>query len=250
MSQLERAIRIIRHLQQGREASFGELQVLLSPVSPTTLSGLLKELTRLGEIERSGRTYRPSRGVLSAGDINFYELPARIRRNTQEILAKTATSANHACALFARVGAMTMKIVDQHNLTGAHRTFSPVGYEWPLVPFHGFAKVFLAHSDRETAKACYDRWASHLRAELVAPSWKTFDRQLTVIREQGYALEYQEEDRALMRLAMPVTVQGSGDVRFAVGLVARNIYLIDRERCLPIVSSAAKELGTVLGLDH
>jgi DNA-binding IclR family transcriptional regulator len=243
---LERALRIIRHLQREREAAFGDLQALLAPVSPTTLSGLLRELIRLGEIERIGRAYRPAHGVLSAGDINFYELPASVRKNTQAILARTATSADHACALFARVGAMTMKIVDQHNLAGAHRTFSPVGYEWPLVPFHGFARVLLAYSGKDIAKACYDRWASHLRPGLVAPSWAAFEKQLASVREQGFALEYQEEDRLLMRLAVPVPVQGWKGVFFAVGLTARNIHLIDWERCLPIVRQAAADLGVVL----
>nr|WP_246459611.1 IclR family transcriptional regulator C-terminal domain-containing protein [Puniceicoccus vermicola] len=244
---MDRALAVIRFLQRERRASFGELYEELAPISRTTLSALLSSLKRLEEVEHVGREYMPARGVLGAGDIQFYELPRKVRARTQSVLTRVARESSHACAIFARVGTMTMRIVDQCNLPDGDWRFSPVGYEWPLVPFHGFAKVFLADSDPELARSCYGRWNRHLRPELIPGSWEDFAKQLGRIRKKGYALEYQEESREILRLAAPIHESSRREVRFVVGIVARNVYLLEADECLRILLPAAKELSSVLG---
>ena len=241
-----RALSIVRFLQRERRARFGELLEELAPISRATLAALLAELVDQGEIEHVGREYRPSRGVFSPGEIHFYELSSRVREQSQMILERAARDSDHACALFARVGPMTMKIVDEFNLPDGDWRFSPVGYEWPLVPFHGFAKVFLAHADTATVQSCYGRWKRQLRPELVPGSWEDFAKQLVRIRSKGYALEYQEESAEILRLVVPVWDRPGQSLRFAVGFVARNIYLLEVEECLQILLPAAEELAAVL----
>jgi len=248
MGQLGRAVQVLRFLQLQPEASFGELLKVLEPVSRTTLSALLRELIELGELEHHGRSYRLADGMFSHRGLLFNQLPEGLRKRTQAVLAQTASETGHACALFARVGQVTMKIVDQHNLGGAHWSFAPIGHEWPLVPFHGFAKVFLAHADEAVMHSCYTRWSRFLRSDLLPPTLEALAAQLAAIREKGYALEYREELKAILRLVVPVWLPGYENVQYAVGLVARYVYLLEVDDCLPPLQRAASALGDTLSL--
>lgn len=243
MSQLSRAFTIIEHLQHSGSSSFGELHQALMPISQTTLSKLLAELVDLGEVEHVGRDYRAARKDSAGNELHGYELPSSMRQRSQEILKETAEQTGHACALFARVGAMTMKIVDQYNLEKPHWRFAPVGYEWPLVPFHGFAKVFLAYSPEDIAVSCYDRWSRHLKPNLIPESQAAFTKQLSDIRKKGYALEYQEELSSILRLVVPVHDAARNNVSFAIGLVARYIYLLEVDDCLNVLLEKAARLS-------
>ena len=243
MSQLSRAFTIIEHLQQSGSSSFGELHQVLMPISQTTLSKLLAELVELRKVEHVGRTYRLVWKDSALDQRHDYKLPASMRQRSQEILKETAEQTGHACALFARVGITTMKIVDQYNLEKPHWSFSPIGYEWPLVPFHGFAKVFLAYGPKNIAASCYDRWSRHLKHELIPESQSTFDKQLSEIRNKGYALEYQEELSSILRLVVPVHNAACDDVPFAIGLVARYIYLLEVDDCLSVLREKASRLS-------
>jgi DNA-binding IclR family transcriptional regulator len=246
VSQLERAFKVLEHLHRTGGSSFGELLFLLEPISPTTLSKLLQELIRLGKVRRDARQYHISQQQVSRGDLRAYQLPDAVRQRSQAVLEETAKKSGHACALFARVGGTTMKIVDQYNLEKPHWSFSPIGYEWPLVPFHGFAKVFLAHMDLEHARTCYRMWERFLKPELLAANWERFAQQLAMIRQRGYALEYQEELSTILRLVVPVSLAGSNDIRFAVGLVARSVYLLEVDACLQILQQCAVKLSSEL----
>ncbi len=246
MGQLDRALTVMRHLREQGAARFEELVRLLSPVSRTTVSSLLGELERRGEIEHRGRFYTLTQGNLLAAGTNIYELPAALKAQTHPVLEEVSRRTGHASALFARVGVMTMKIMDEFRPEGSDWQFSPAGVEWPLVPFHGFAKVFLAHAREDLARACHWRWRKHLRPDLCEQDWPDFQRQLKTIRRHGYALEYQEEMSAILRLAVPVFLSGPEPVYFAVGLVARFIYLLDMESWLGVLDEAAQKLQQTL----
>ncbi len=246
MGQLERALKVVRFLNYRGVASFGELLEALAPVSRGTLAALLKEMVALGELTHQGRSYGLAEGVLSPPGIRFRSLPETLRAQTQVILKNTAQETGHACALFSRVGRMTMSIADQHNLGGAHWNFSHIGSEWPLVPFHGFAKVFLAYAEEAIVKNCYARWSHNLKPELVPATWEAFCGQLSSVRRKGYALEYQEESKAILRLAVPVRLPGREDVPYVLGLVARSVYLLEMDKCLPPLLVAADALTRTL----
>src|SRR5687767_10783979 len=144
---IERSFRVVHHLKAVGEARFTDFAELLAPISRTTLSHLLGSLEEIGEVERCGRLYRlaPTAAAISGNERTIYSLPPALRNVTHPIIERMALDMMHSCALFARVGASTMKIMDAHNLPDPHWPFTPIGYEWPLVPFHGFAQVFLAH---------------------------------------------------------------------------------------------------------
>lgn len=246
MGQLSRALTVMRHLRHQGSARFEELAALLAPASRTTVSGLLRELERTGEIEHRGRFYLPAQGNLFGAGTNIYELPTALRARTHPVLERLCANTGHASALFARVGVATMKIMDEHRPQESDWRFLPAGVEWPLVPFHGFAKVFIAYASEDHARQCYGRWRRHLRPELCEKDWDAFARQLETIRRRGYALEYQEELAAILRLAVPVFLSGPGPVCFTVGLVARFIHLLDVEGWLGYLRAAADELREIL----
>ncbi|QYY35806.1 hypothetical protein [Ruficoccus sp. ZRK36] len=246
MGQLSRALVVMRHLKEQGPARFEELVALLSPVSRTTVSALLDELEREGEVEHRERLYLPGAGSRLATGTNIYALPTALRAQTHPVLVELSARTGHASALFARVGVMTMKILDEFRPVDSDWQFSPAGYEWPLVPFHGFAKIFIAYAEEGIAKQCHSRWWMQLRPELYEQDWSAYERQLRLIRKRGYALEYQEENSAILRLAVPVMLSGQGPVCFSVGLVARFIYLLDVDAWQAALCEAADALREIL----
>lgn len=244
MGQLNRAFIIMEYLKERGEASFGNILEHLHPISRTTLSSLLKELIRLKKITRNGRRYQvkiPHRLDIDQSTALTDERLSQV----QEQLKHTAQEGGHACALFARVGASTMKIMAMHNLNDTDWNFSKVGTEWPLIPFHGFAKIFLAYSESEVSHNCYHRWSRLLRADLLPGSLEHYLDELTQIRQNGYALEYKEELSSILRLTLPVWT-GEAQPRFVLGYVARAAYLLEFKKCLITLNQASKEISEIL----
>lgn len=246
---VDRSVRLLSHLKMHGTARFKDLAALFGPISHTALSLLLRSLVETGQIVRVGRNYQLASDsvVLGGTGRSIYQLPPVLREQADAILMATARELNHSCALFARVGVSTMKIVAEHNLPGTLIHFTPLGYEWPLMPFHGFAQVFLAHEATEVlARDCYYRWRPYLQTHLQAASYKQFRTRLARIRKQGYAVEYKEESGTLMRMVLPVPVPPEPGLRFAVGIVAQPVYLLDVDRCVPRLRQAAEELARLL----
>jgi DNA-binding IclR family transcriptional regulator len=246
---IRRSFSVIHHLQTQGEARFTDLVRLLAPISRTALSHLLNSLEEIGELERCERRYRlaPTAAALAGGDRAIYVLPPALRAKTHAVLERVAQDCRHSCALFARVGGSTMKIMDQHNLPQPHWPFGPVGCEWPLVPFHGFARVFLAHAPESVARECYQRWLPYLGPNVrLAASHKSFVAELAKVRRHGYAIEYKDEAAPLLRVAVPISCGDSGELRFAVGVVANYVYLLEVDRCLEVLRPAARDLAEVL----
>jgi DNA-binding IclR family transcriptional regulator len=245
---IRRSFQVVHHLKTHGEARFTDLVQLLSPISRTALSHLLESLIEIGEIEHAGRRYRlaVTGGALAGNDRSIYSLPPALRAQTHAIIERAAMESMHSCALFARVGMSTMKIMDAHNLPDPHWPFTPVGYEWPLVPFHGFARLFLAYSSDTVARDCYLRWHPYLQPSLRPPTYKAFRAELEKIRRQGYAVEYKAELSTILRIVVPVRLAEDTELRFALGMVANFVYLLEAKRCLAALRSAAQELAGVL----
>lgn len=248
VSAIRRSFLVVHHLKTHGEARFTDFAHLLAPISRTALSHLLASLVEIGELERTERLYRlgPNAAALAGSEHTVYALPPALRAQTHEVLEKTALEVMHSCALFARVGTSTMKIMDEHNLAQPHWPFTPVGYEWPLVPFHGFARVFLAHAPQSVARDCYVRWFPYLRPNVRTPTYKQFRTELDKIRRQQYAIEYRDELSTIMRVVVPVTLPDDTELRFAVGLVANYVYLLQVKNCLGHLRAAAEKLSALL----
>lgn len=246
---INRSVRLLAHLQRHGTARFKDLAALLAPISPTALSLLLHSLIETGELVRNGRDYllAPTSVALPRARPSLYRLPASLRVRCDHILQDAAQDLRQSCALFARVGASTMKIVSEHNLANLPTRFAPLGYEWPLVPFHGFAQTFLAfESNEDLARDVYYRWRPYLAPQRLAPSYRLFSARLRAIRKQGFALEYKEETGSLMRIVVPVRLEPEPHLRFAVGLVAHPVYLLNMERCVARLKECAAALRPVL----
>lgn len=245
---IQRSFTVIHYLKTHGEARFTDLVRHLAPVSRSALSHLLFSLVEIGEVERHGRLYRlaPTSTALIGNDRSIYALPPALLSRTQPIIERTALELMHSCALFARVGTATMKIMIGHNLEGANWPFTPTGYEWPLVPFHGFARLFLAHASEAVARDCYVRWHPYLQPHLRTENYRQFRAELDKIRKQGYAVDYKDEVSTIMRVVVPVHLPDDTELRFAVGLVANFVYLLQVRSCLRILRAAAHEMTMVL----
>ncbi len=245
---IERSFIVVHYLKMHGEARFTDLVRHLTPISRSALSHLLSSLVEIGELERHGRFYRlaPAAAALSGADRSIYALPPALLARTRPIIEKSALELMHSCALFARVGTSTMKIMDEHNLEGAHWPFTPTGYEWPLVPFHAFARLFLAHASEAVARDCYVRWHPYLQPHLRTENYRQFRAELDKIRKQGYAVDYKDEVSTIMRVVVPVHLPDDKELRFAVGLVANFVYLLQVKSCLRVLRGTAQEIATVL----
>jgi DNA-binding IclR family transcriptional regulator len=245
---IRRSFTVIHYLKAHGEARFTDLVRHLIPVSRSALSHLLSSLVEIGEVERHGRLYRlaPASTALIGNDRSIYALPPALLSRTRPIMEKTALELMHSCALFAPVGTSTMKIMDEHNLVGAHWPFTPTGYEWPLVPFHAFARVFLAHASEAVARDCYVRWHPYLQPHLRMDSYRQFRTELDKIRKQGYAVDNKDEVSTIMRVVVPVHLPDDKELRFAIGIVANFVYLLQVKSCLRILRATAQEVAGVL----
>lgn len=246
---INRSVRVLAHLRQHGPARFKDFAALLAPISPTALSLLLSSLIETGELVRDGRVYHLAlTSVALPGNRHpLYRLPARLRLHCDEILASAARDLRQSCAMFARVGTSTMKIVSECNLPNRPTRFAPLGYEWPLVPFHGFAQTFLAYETNEDlARDVYYRWRPYLHPQRIAASYRQFSTRLRAIRRQGFTIEYKEETGTLMRIVVPVRLEPEPRLRFAVGLVAHPLYLLEVDRCVKRLLESASDLSQVM----
>lgn len=243
---VRRSIKVIRHLKAHPAAQFKDLYKELSPISSTALSKLLQALVRAGELVHVGRLYAIGPAAASAADSaqGIYSLPPDLKEATQILLEHAANQTMHSCALFGWVGTSTMKILSEHNLPGW--LFSPVGYEWPLVPFHGFAQLFLAYAPDVLATDCFYRWYPYLQTHERFDTYPEFAKRLQDIRKIGYAVEYRGELPDILRLAVPVWLPGSDVPRYAVGISANAVCLLELEKCRKILREVADNLARLL----
>lgn len=248
---IRRSFLVIHHLKTQGETRFTDLVRLLSPISRTALSHLLASLEEIGELEHDGRKYRlaPTAAALAGSAHTIYALPPALSAQTRPILARVTAETHHSCALFARVGTSTMKVMDVNNLAAPHPVFGAVGHELPLVPFNGFARLFLAYSPETLARECYQHWLPYLRPNpnvRVPASEGAFIEELVKVRRHGYALEYKDELQPIMRVALPVTLPESSEVRFSVGIVANFVYLLQVKSYIESLRQASAALSGVL----
>ena len=241
-----RGLRIARHLKTHPSARFTDLVKVLAPISRTALAHLLQSLCEAGELQKNGREYsmHPDSSTLGACPHGIYSLPETVRRETQPVLEACAHETAHSCALFGWVGTSTMRILDVYNLP--EWPFQPAGYEWPLVPFHRFAQVFLAFGPERLARDCYFRWFPYLQPAMAAGTYQDFQMLLAKIRAAGHAIEYRGEVPTILRIVVPVHLPGENCSRYAVGLTANAVYLIEAQKCLAALQRAAAQLAQTM----
>lgn len=241
-----RSWQIVRYLKTHPAARFTELLKALAPVSRTSLSKLLQNLCDAGELQKKGRLYalNPASSSLGSYTHGIYALSPELRRDTQPILEACVAETAHSCALFGWVGTSTMRILDVHNLP--EWPFQPVGYEWPLVPFHGFAQVFLAFGPELLARDCYFRWFPYLQPAMAMGTYQDFLAVLARIRASQHAIEYRGEVPTILRIVVPVRLPGERYPRYACGLTANAIFLLEAEKCLSALRKTAALLSSAL----
>ncbi len=248
---IRRSFQVVHHLMSQGETRFTDLAHILAPISRTGLSHLLASLKEIGELEHDGRKYRltPTAASLAGQAGAIYSLPPSLTAQIHPIVERTAAALGHSCALFALVGKSTMKVLDSHNLPVPHQAFPATDDELPLMPFHGFAQLFLSHAPESVALECYRYWLPYLQPNpgvRLAPTEEAFLAELRKIRRLGHALEYRAEVRPVLRVAVPVPVPDLPEVRFAVGIVANFVYLLEVEAQIGALRAAAVEMAEVM----
>lgn len=246
LAAVRRSIGVIRYLKAHPSARFRDLRQELAPVSSTALAMLLQTLVEEGELQHSGRSYTLSPGAASAAGSpqGIYSLPESLAKPVGELLDEAAKTTVHSCALFGWVGASTFKILATHDTPDWR--FSPIGYEWPLLPFHAVAQLFLAYAPEIVARDSFYRWSPFVHVNESFESYASFAKRIAEIRKKGYAVEYRGERPEIMRIAVPIWFRRKPDPRYAVGMVANAVYLLELQKCISALVDVASKLAKVL----
>lgn len=107
------------------------------------------------------------------------------------------------------------------------------GFSWPTLPRRSPAIVMYAGTP-------------YLQPHLRMDSYRQFRTELDKIRKQGYAVDYKVEVSTIMRVVVPVHLPDDKELRFAIGIVANFVYLLQVKSCLRILRATAQEVAGVL----
>jgi DNA-binding IclR family transcriptional regulator len=186
---------ILQNLQWGHGLRFGEISKLLNPISPSTLTRILKTLAELKYIKQDGSLYHLNQNPLDRASIVD---PQMVQKELENLSLSTGLSSG----LFSRLGNSSMKIVGKFNCAEGVN-FGPQGREMTLMPSHGFAKIFLAWENLELQNDLYQR----LRTEFVSNKILVHDalqNQYKAIRETGQIVEEAERQENVFRYVIGI----------------------------------------------
>ena len=241
----ERTLKIIKHLHENKTATYSELQTRLAPISHTGLTNLLKGLQEIGEIEHFNRVYSLSYFTKAeSAYISRALLPRPFKKDISALIESLANELMRPVALFGWVGESTMKIMERFNLPSA-LPYSHIGKEWPLIPFHGYAQIFLAHAEQTFMMHTFFRWDAYLRVDHTY-DYKKYQAKLKAIRKNGYTIEDKEERSDLVRVAIPVFLEKEKMPRYALGVNLNSNDRLAPESFVPELKKTAEKLSELL----
>jgi DNA-binding IclR family transcriptional regulator len=203
MSSSERIIRVIETVvsRQHTGIRFAEI-VEESGIAKATVHRLLGELTKLGVLAFSpeSKRYRATLKLasLGAGVIANFNL----RNHVHPQLIKLHQETKHTCNMGIKqgdVGIYTDKI--ESNDYGI-KLFSEIGKTFPLF-CTALGKALLAFGPAAERKRILSLPMTPFTPKTITDARRLM-QQLATVREQGYALDYEEITRGIICIAAPV----------------------------------------------
>jgi IclR family KDG regulon transcriptional repressor len=203
MSSSERIIRVIETVvaHQHTGLRFAEI-VEATGIAKATVHRLLAELTDLGILSFSieSKRYRASLKLasLGAGVIANFDL----RNHVHPQLVKMHQETKHTCNMGIKQGDMGIYTdkIESHNY--GIKLFSEVGKTFPLY-CTALGKVLLAYSPASERKRILSLPMKPFTSKTITDA-RQLMRQLSLVRNQGYALDSEEITRGIICIAAPV----------------------------------------------
>ncbi len=245
---LNRGLRVLHHLVENRTARFKDISALLDPISPASQMRLLRTLVSLGEVEKDGNQYRLSASSIfrMATSPHPFALRREVHDQLEGIVRKLARDTSYPAALFGWITPGTIIILNSYSPVGSDTQYRPAGEEWPLIPFHDFAQLFLAYAPGFLREDAFFRWNPYLKDAYKANDFQNFIDRLNMIKGQGHTVS-DEISETFGSVVQPVFLHEEAIPRFAIGVLMSDKP--SREKIsaqLKILNGTAKEISGIL----
>ncbi|MBD3240627.1 MAG: helix-turn-helix domain-containing protein [Chitinivibrionales bacterium] len=241
LAPLRRGIGILRAVAQHDDwSTFTGLQEALEGLPAPTLSRLLKVLVdeRLVEKDSVHGRYRRGPALLELAHLVLGSLPKA--RLLQPVLDSLADQTGQSAALFAFDSDAIVMVAKAERPNSCH--FIDVGSRNVDLARHGFARVILAHMNRDEA----------VRIASQAPyppdgGMARLRRELAQIRERGVCVEHSESKPNWMRVTAPVLGARADEIPDAIGITVVDMPEdSEADRFVAAVSTAAQRASDQL----
>ncbi|MEX0323054.1 MAG: hypothetical protein AB3N63_12900 [Puniceicoccaceae bacterium] len=217
---LNRGLKVLHHLVENRTARFKDISKLLDPISPASQMRLLRTLVSLGEVEKEGNQYRLSASSIfrMATSPHPFALRREVHDQLEDIVRKLARDTSYPAALFGWITPGTIIILNSYSPIGSDTQYRPAGEEWPLIPFHDFAQLFLAFAPGFLREDAFFRWNPYLKDDYKGKDYQSFIDRLNSIKEQGYTVS-DVISESFGSVVKPVFLHEEALPRFAIGVL-------------------------------
>ncbi len=220
---LNRGLRVLHHLVENRSARFKDIAQVLDPVSPASQMRLLRTLVQLGEVEKVNNLYRLSSSSIfrMASSPHPFALRREVSTGLDDVIRRLARETSYPAALFGWITPGTIMILNSYSPVGSDTQYRPAGEEWPLIPFHDFAQLFLAYAPEFMREDAFFRWNPYLNENFKSKDFQAFVDRLNLIKEQGFTVSDVISEK-FGSVVSPILLHGEELPRFAVGVLAND----------------------------
>lgn len=244
---LNRGLKVLHHLVENRTARFKDISKLLDPISPASQMRLLRTLVSLGEVEKEGNQYRLSASSIfrMATSPHPFALRREVHDQLEDIVRKLARDTSYPAALFGWITPGTIIILNSYSPIGSDTQYRPAGEEWPLIPFHDFAQLFLAFAPGFLREDAFFRWNPYLKDDYKGKDYQSFIDRLNSIKEQGYTVS-DVISESFGSVVKPVFLHEEALPRFAIGVLMNDKPGEEKiSSQLDILDETASQIGLI-----
>lgn len=219
---LDRGLAIMKYLSMNNSASVSEIANVFN-IPKSTASRILSTLAYHGVAcqNETDRRYRLGIGAMLFASQMFNE--NRLLEAYRPLMRQVMDATGEMVHLAAWNGGEVYTV----DLVRRREHAAMRGVAMPGMPASMYTtaagKVLLAHADEARQQALLEQMESMQHAARTSPRADRLRDELALIREQGFALELEENQAKVYSMAVPVFDQQSG-VRFALAITSgRNI---------------------------
>ncbi len=229
--------------RQDTGLSFAEI-VAATRAPKSTAHRLLKELTQMGYLLHDSETnrYRGSLKLAGLGSeviSNFH-----LRDHVHPHLLVLRRETDHTCHMGVRQGAVGVYIDKIESRDYGIKLFSEVGKNFPL-HCTGLGKAILAHTAADVVAGILSVPLEAMTANTITDPQK-LKKELTKVRDQGFALDLEEITRGLICVAAPVFGL-RGDLMGSISVTLPS-YVHEEKGLEAVIAAVKKHAAAISGV--
>jgi len=243
---VDRALQILDLFDdQNREIKITDISIRTG-LNKSTLHALLKTMQARGYIDQNEDNGRYRLGMKLVERGNFVISSIDIRKICNSYLVSLSEQTGqtvHLGFLDGKHGVYIDKVEGQ----AAVITYSRIGRQLPL-HCTAIGKVLVAFQDRETRERILTGYSYEAATPRSIGSEAAFVKEVTSVREQGYAIDDQEHVKGVRCTAVPI-FDHKGKIAAAISLSTLTPIVNNRdfERYIGLLNSVSSEISALIG---